>query len=193
MKIKPKKILIALFGSFIQAFGIYNIHSISGVTEGGIIGLTLLLDQWFGISPAISGFVLSSLCFLLGFKTFGKSFLFYSAISVFSYSASYAVLEQFPRIYPAISEMPVVAAVFGAVFIGVGAGLCIRVGGATGGDDALAMSLGKLLNVNIRWIYLAGDLIILALSLTYIPLNKIIYSLLTVYLSGRIVGMMNRG
>ena len=33
----------------------YNIHSMSNVTEGGILGLTLLLEYWFGISPSVSG------------------------------------------------------------------------------------------------------------------------------------------
>ena len=43
-----------LSGSFILAFGLYNIHSQSGVTEGGVLGLILLLDHWFGLSPSIS-------------------------------------------------------------------------------------------------------------------------------------------
>ena len=35
--------LIALFFSAFQAFGLYHVHSVSGVTEGGVLGLTLLL------------------------------------------------------------------------------------------------------------------------------------------------------
>ena len=56
------------------------------------------------------------------------------------------------------------------------------------GDDALAMSLSALLHVDIRWVYLASDLCVLALSLTYIPLKRIAFSLLTVVLSGQIIG-----
>ena len=37
-----------------------------------------------------------------------------------------------------------------------------------------------------------SDLIVLALSLTYIPLERIGYSLLTVILSGQIIGFMQR-
>ena len=43
-----------VLGSAILAFGLYNVHSISGVTEGGVLGLTLLLEHWFGISPSIA-------------------------------------------------------------------------------------------------------------------------------------------
>ena len=44
-----KKCAITLLGSFILAFGLYHVHSISGVTEGGVLGATLLLEHWTGI------------------------------------------------------------------------------------------------------------------------------------------------
>ena len=40
--------------------------------------------------------------------------------------------------------------------------------------------------------YLASDLVVLALSATYIPWRKLIWSLLTVILSGRIIGLIQR-
>ena len=42
-KLKLSNCLILLLGSIIQAMGIYNIHALSNVTEGGIFGLTLLI------------------------------------------------------------------------------------------------------------------------------------------------------
>lgn len=50
-----KDSLISVFGSAFLAFGLYNVHALSGVTEGGVLGLTLLLDRWFSISPSVSG------------------------------------------------------------------------------------------------------------------------------------------
>ena len=84
--------------------------------------------------------------------------------------------------------MPLAAAVVGALFIGVGVGLCVRTGGAPGGDDALGMSINKLWGWDIRWYYLISDLTVLALSLTYVPVGRIVYSLVTVLLSGQIIG-----
>ena len=63
---------------------------------------------------------------------------------------------------------------------------------ATTGDDALAMSLSHLTKIPIQWIYLTSDLIVLGLSLTYIPVRRIGYSLLTVILSGQLIGLMQR-
>ena len=88
--------------------------------------------------------------------------------------------------------MPLLAALLGAAFVGLGCGLCVRVGGAACGDDGLAMSVSEKLHIKIEYVYLFFDLSVLLLSLSYIPLSKILYSLLTVILSGKLVGIVQR-
>ena len=191
-KLKTSNCLIILVGSIIQAIGIYNVHAISNVTEGGVLGLTLLLKQWFFLSPALTSLVLNAVCYALGWKTLGKSFIAYSALSIGTYSAAYAFLEQFPPLWPGIVNYPLIAAIAGALFIGIGAGICVRAGGATAGDDALAMSLNRITGWPIERIYLVSDLTVLTLSLSYIPLRRIAWSLLTVVLSGQIIGIIQK-
>ena len=181
-----------LSGSFILAFGLYNIHSQSGVTEGGVLGLILLLDHWFGLSPSISSLVMNAACYVLGLRVLGWSFIVRSGVASLSFSAFYAILERFPRLWTGIAEMPLLAAVVGAIFVGGGVGICVLAGGAPGGDDALAMSVGKLLRCNVQWVYLAADIVVLLASLSYIPLRRIAYSLLTVILSGQIIGLLQK-
>ena len=184
--------IVAILSSAFLAFGLYNIHSLSGVTEGGVLGMTLLLEHWFGISPAFSGFVMNVLCYCLGWKLMGKEFLGYSIISTASFSVSYRIYEQFPPLWPEIAQMPLLAALLGAIFVGIGAGLCVRIGGAPGGDDALAMSISYITKWKIQWVYLLTDAIVLGLSLSYIPVQKMGYSILTVLLSGQIIGLVQK-
>ena len=191
-RVSAKACAIAALGSAIQAFGLYNIHSISGVTEGGILGLTLLLHHWFGISPSISGLVLNAACYIGGWRTLGRSFLFYSILAGGGFSAFYAIFERFDPLWPQLANMPLLAAVVGALFVGVGVGMSVRAGGAPGGDDALAMTLHEILRQPIERIYLASDLIVLALSATYLPLGRLACSLLTVILSGQLIGLIQR-
>lgn len=191
-KLKISYCITAFFASAFQAFGMYNIHALSGVTEGGNFGLILLLDHWFHLSPAITSFLLNGVCYLLGWKTLGKEFIGYSVVASVGYSVCYAICEQFPPLWPQIADMPLTAALTGALFIGIGAGLVVRIGGATSGDDALAMSLRALTGLSVEKIYLISDLTVLLLSLSYIPLRRIGYSLLTVILSGQIIGWIQR-
>lgn len=187
-----KCVLLVMIGSFIQAIGICNIHAFSGVTEGGTLGLTLLIYHWTGISPSITSLILNAGCYALGWRVLGKKFLVYSGISVVFYSLCYGVLESFAPLWPDIVTSPLMCAIIGAVFVGVGAGISVLGGGAPGGDDALAMSLSKRFQCGIQYIYLASDLIVLLISLSYIPFKRIAYSLLTVILSGQIVGWIQR-
>ena len=191
-KLKISNCFVLLVGSVIQAIGIYNIHSLADVTEGGVLGLTLLLQHWFQISPAVSSLVLNLVCYAIGWRTLGKEFIGYSLVSICIYSLCYGILEQFPPLWPDIAQFPLLAALLGALFIGIGAGLCVRVGGATAGDDALAMSFSHLFRWPIERIYLVSDLTVLLLSLSYIPLRRIAYSLLTVVLSGQIIGLIQK-
>ena len=84
-KLKATNCIVAFLSSALQAFGMYNIHALSGVTEGGVLGATLLFDHWFGLSPAVSSFVLNIACYVLGWRTLGKSFIAYSAIAACGY------------------------------------------------------------------------------------------------------------
>ena len=187
-RVKIRNCVLSVLSSAFLAFGLYHVHSCSGVTEGGVLGLTLLLDHWFGISPAVSGFVMNLLCYLLGWRLLGREFIAYSTIAAAGFSAAYKICEQFDPLWPQLYEMPLLAAFVGAIFVGVGAGVCVRMGGAPSGDDALAMSISRMTHIRIQWAYLISDLIVLGLSATYIPWNRIGYSLLTVILSGQIVG-----
>ena len=192
MKLKPVNCVVAFLSSAFQAFGMYNIHAVADITEGGVLGLTLLLEHWFSLSPALSGAVLNIACYLLGWRMLGKNFIGYSAIAAAGFSVGYGICEQFPPLWPQIAHMPATAALAGALFIGIGAGLCVRSGGATCGDDALAMSLSHGMRIPIQHIYLISDLTVLVLSLSYIPLKKIAWSLLTVILSGQIIGWIQK-
>lgn len=184
---KYRNYIYILIGAFVLAFGMYNIHSRTIITEGGIWGLELLIFNWFNLSPAVTALFLDGACYLLGIIFLGKEFIIKSFVGTLSYSIFYAILEQFPPTLPDLNELPLVAAILGAIFVGVGAGLVVRQGGACAGDDALALTISKKLHCKISTAYLFTDLTVLLLSLTYIPVIQIFYSVITVLLSGKII------
>lgn len=189
-QLEKRKVLLCVVGSAILSFGLYNIHALSGVTEGGILGMTLLLQHWLHLSPSITGFVMNALCYIIGWRMLGIDFVKYSIVAGGGFSLFYAIFEQFPPLFPALANMPFAAALLGALFVGIGVGLCVRAGGAPGGDDALAMSICKGTGWDIRAAYLLSDLIVLALSISYLDIKRLALSMLTVLLSGQIIGFV---
>ena len=63
----------------------------------------------------------------------------------------------------------------------------VRQGGSCGGDDALALVISKATGWRLSRAYLFTDLTVLLLSLSYIPLRRIAFSLVTVTVSSLII------
>lgn len=186
-----KKILILLLGSLILAFGLYNVHALSGVSEGGAIGLTLLFYNLFGISPSITGIIVTVITYAIGYKVIGKKFLINSLIATAGFCFFYFISELIGPVAPQLKDLPILSSLLGAIFVGVGCGLCISEGGAPGGDDAIAMLITHKTKIDIRWSYIITDSIVLLLSLSYVNTSiKIFASLLTAILSGQIIGFI---
>ena len=67
--------------------------------------------------------------------------------------------------------------------MGVGAGLVVLQGGSCGGDDASAITLSKITGFRISLVYLVIDGTVLLLSMTYIPVNRIVFSIVAAMMS----------
>lgn len=182
------KYLLILFGACVLSFGLYNIHERTGVTEGGVLGMVLLLQHWFHLSPSLSTPVMDIACYILAWKFLGNSFAKYAVVASFAFAGSHFLWEQFPPLLPDLSRLPIVAAILGALFVGLGVGLVVRIGGACGGDDALALTIAHVSHWPISRCYLFTDLAVLLLSLSYIPFGRIVYSLVTVTISSVVIG-----
>ena len=185
--ITARKIFYIILGAMICSFGIHNIHQRTNITEGGVIGMMLLIDHWLHLSPAYITPVLDASCYLLAFKILGGNFIKMSLISTSCNSLLYKLWEQFPPILPDLSGHPLIAAVLGGLFVGVGVGLIVRQGGSSGGDDALALVIAHLTHWRLSRSYLFTDLTVLALSLSYIPVRRIVFSLVTVTISSYLI------
>ena len=180
-----------LLGTAIISFGITNIHSRVGISEGGVLGLLLLCNFWLGISSSILSPLLDGLSYLLGFKYLGKEFLKTSIFASISLSFFYRIWESIGPVLPDLSSYPLAASVAGALLIGTGCGLVVRQGASSGGDDALALVISKLTKWKISRAYLFTDVTVLVLSLSYIPLTKIVYSLITVTISSFMIDFIS--
>ena len=83
--------------------------------------------------------------------------------------------------------LPLAAALLGGAFVGIGVGLIVRQGGSSGGDDALALVIHKLTGWKLSRAYLFTDLTVLLASLSYIPVRRIAFSLVTVTVSSLLI------
>lgn len=185
----PKKemFLIAL-GCLIMSFGIVNVHMPSQITEGGVLGLVLFSHKVLGLDPSAMSIILDVACYALAFTMLGWKFLKKAIIASSFFAVFYKLCLFIGPVLPNLYEYPIIAAVVGGIFVGVGCGFVVTQGGAAGGDDALAFVISKRLNCSIARAYLLTDGVVLLLSLIYISPGRLVYSFITTLVSSFLIG-----
>ena len=180
-----KDISLILIGSTILAFGVYNFYYLNSITEGGVLGIILLLKNIFGFDVSVAGAILDIALLIMGFKMFGKKFFIYSVGASVGFSVLYDIFETVGPLVPQMGMFT--SAVLGGLSVGIGCGIMMRVGCASGGDDALAMIISKVTSLKLSTVYLITDGIVLLLSVSYIPAVQLVYSIVAVLISGKTI------
>ena len=178
------KIICIVIGTALIAFAFYNIHQPANITEGGGFGLLLLFNHWFGLQPYIASPIMDIVLYIIAVRFLGLKFLRISILSTIMLTTFLKVFASLPlSIFLDISQQPLISALVGGVFVGVGAGLVVLQGGSCGGDDASAITLSKITGFRISLVYLVIDGTVLLLSMTYIPVNRIAFSIVAAMIS----------
>ena len=189
-KVTLRSILLIIIGATILSFGSYNFNYQNNITEGGVLGLLLLLQHVFNISPSITSVVIDFSLFAIGSKFFGKKFLLYSILSTTTFSFTYKVWEHIGFLVPSFTHNMLIASILAGIGVGIGVGLVVRGGGASGGDDVIALIANKLIKLKVNHVYLITDGIVLLLSLAYLDINQIFFSIIAVTISGKIISIL---
>ncbi|MGL5345981.1 MAG: YitT family protein [Peptostreptococcaceae bacterium] len=186
-----KSIGLVILGSSILAFGSYNFNYQNSVTEGGVLGLILLIKNIFDISPSITSLIIDLSLFVLGSRFFGKRFLLYSLLSTVTFSTTYKIWESIGFLVPSLTDNMLIASVLAGIGVGIGVGLVVRGGGAAGGDDVIALLVSRFTKFKINQVYLITDAIVLIMSLVYLDFKQVFFSIIAVTISGKIISMLH--
>lgn len=186
-----KSIGLVILGSSILAFGSYNFNYQNSVTEGGVLGLILLIKNIFDISPSITSLIIDISLFVLGSRFFGKRFLLYSLLSTVTFSTTYKIWESVGFLVPSFTNHMLIASILAGIGVGIGVGLVVRGGGAAGGDDVIALLVSRFSKLKINQVYLITDAIVLIMSLVYLDFKQVFFSIIAVTISGKIISMLH--
>lgn len=190
MKQTMKDIVYIAFGGLLFAVGINYFTLPNLLSEGGIIGLTVIAHYLFEWSPGIINFILNILLFLLGYKLFDKRAIFYTLFSIISCSAFLYITEDFGKV---LTNDTLLAAIFAGLLVGIGLGLIFRAGGTNGGTTVLARMANQFWGWSIGKSMLIIDIIVVAGSIFIIGLEKAMFTLLTVYIGSKAIDFIVEG
>jgi uncharacterized membrane-anchored protein YitT (DUF2179 family) len=184
-------------GTAIYAFGLQYFILPNLLMEGGVTGVAILLNYSLAIPVSISTLIINLPLFLLGWRQLGRGPMIYTLGGVVLLSAFLWIMEnlvQLGWLIPFQTEQDFILVVlYAGVTLGIGLGLVFRAGGTTGGVDIIARIIHRLRGWSMGQIILTFDVIILGLSLLFIPKEKVLYTLVTVFIASKIIDFIQEG
>ncbi len=179
-------------GSSLYAFGLVMINIANNLAEGGVTGITLILRYWFSIDPAISTILLNVPLVIIGYRYLGKTALAYTVFGIFSLSFFIWLWQQIDFSVNIDHDL-FLAGILAGLIGGSGSGIVYRFGGTTGGTDIVARIFEKHRGVAMGKTLLTFDCVVLTLSLSYVSLRKMMYTLLASYVYSKVVNFTLEG
>ncbi|HDC5309347.1 TPA: YitT family protein [Staphylococcus aureus] len=184
-----KDLILVVLGSFIFAAGV-NAFIISGnLGEGGVTGLAIILYYAFHISPAITNFLVNAVLIAIGYKFLSKRSMYLTILVTILISIFLSLTES----WQVETGNSIVNAIFGGVSVGLGIGVIILAGGTTAGTTILARIATKYLDVSTPYALLFFDMIVVAISLTVIPLDKVLVTVISLYIGTKVMEYVIEG
>lgn len=182
MKKKIEKVLIMILGNAVLALGTAAFVVPNGLISGGVTGIGLILEHFFGLPVDVGVFVGDAVLFLLGAAVMGKAFAATIILSTIVYPTFFSLFGKIPFL-TSLTDDKLMAAIYAGLLMGAGIGLVIKVGGSTGGMDIPPIILHKLFGLSIPVMIYVGDTALLLIQAIYSSTEQVLYGILVVLLS----------
>jgi len=149
---------------------------------GGVVGISLLLNQLFSLPIGLQTAIYNIPIFILGYRMLGRRFILLSIVGV----ASFSILTDNLKPIVLVDDILLVA-IFGGILTGIADGLILRAGGSTGGFDILGVIVSKRISISIGQIFLAFNGVLIMFSALVNGPKLAMYTLISLFVSSRVV------
>lgn len=185
---KIGRISLIIIGSILAATGLQFFLLPNHLLDGGVTGVSILGAHLSGLPFGLFLLILNIPFVYLGWKKFGKEFAFYSSIGIVALAAL-----TFIHVPHGFTDVPILAAVFGGMFVGIGSGFVIRYGGVIDGADTVAVLIDRVTVFSIgEAIMMINGLIIAAAGFVF-GWENALYSLIAYFVAHKAIDVTVEG
>ncbi len=185
--------MIAL-GCAIYGISLDMISVPNKLADGGISGISLILRHFWGINMGLSTLILNIPLILIGYRFMGKRALAYTIWGTLCLS----FFLWFWRSVPIIKQLDLehdlfLSAILAGLLSGLGLGLVFRYNGTSGGTDIIARVCQIKLGISSGKVLLFCDAVVLFVSLSYLDIKHMLYTLLASFVLSRVMDTVQQG
>ncbi len=186
--------IYVLIGSAIVA-GAFNLFLLPNkIASGGVSGISTILHWTLNLEPSYVQWALNIPLFIAGIIFLGSSF------GYFQYAMKTLVGTIFlPFVVFLTSGMepattnPILGALFGGIFVGLGLGIVFRGNASTGGTDLAAQIIHKYTGASLGVSVALIDGVIVLSSAVTLSLESALYALIGMYLTAKMIDVVQLG
>ncbi|WP_273724146.1 YitT family protein [Leuconostoc mesenteroides] len=191
-RISIRDLIMIAIGTGMYGWGLINVNIPNDLAEGGISGITLILRALFNWNPAYTNLLLNVPLLFIGYRILGRRALIYTIWGIASLSFWLWLWQVVPT-PPALHHDMLIAGIIAGIIAGFGLGIVFRFGGTSGGSDVVARIVEQKFSIPIGRTMFILDACVLLLSLVYINIVHMMYTLIASFVFSQVVSMTQRG
>lgn len=180
---------LILIGSIITAVGLQFFLIPNHLLDGGVTGLSIISAHLTGLPLGLFLIVFNIPFVYLGYKKFGNNFAAYSILGI----VSLALLATLVHLPDGMTNEPIIAAVFGGMFVGIGVGLVVRYGGILDGSDTIAVLIDRVTVFSVGEAIMFINGIIITASGFVFGWNEAMFSLIAYFVAHKAIDVTVEG
>ena len=175
-------VIMIIVGAACAAFSIECFLIPNTILDGGVTGVSMMINYLTGIRLSILVIVINIPFFFVGYKALGKRFLLRAVIAMAAFSGFLEVC----KLIPTVTSSELLAVVFGGVLLGVGVG-CLD------GTEIAAMLLSKNVSASTGQIIFMINIFIYITAGILFGWDRAMLSLLTYFITFKLIDIVQEG
>lgn len=184
-----RKILGLTIGAIIYSAGLNLFLIPNHIIDGGITGISLLVQALTGVPFSLLIVVLNLPFFYLGYRRLGAGLAVSSTYAIVVLSLFSSIFEEMK---PATTD-PFLSTIFGGIIIGIGVGIVIKSGGSTDGTEIVAIWMDNRTSFSVGEIIMFFNFFILGAAGFVFSWNSAMYSLIAYFICSRMIDAVSTG
>lgn len=174
------------------ALGLNCFTSPNDIAPGGVSGIAVIMNHVFHIPMGVTIFGINIPLLILAWIYIGHGFTLCTLKTIFLQSM---VVDLLAPYLPAYRGDHLLATLFGGVCIGFGVSLVFRRGSTTGGTDVISRLIQRRYPYMQIGVVMVGvdALVVVASMLVFRNIETGLYSLIAIFVSGRVIDMVMGG
>ncbi|WP_298707164.1 YitT family protein [Chitinophaga sp.] len=175
-------------GVLLAALGLKAFLLPNGFLDGGVTGISLLVNRLSGWSISVLIILINAPFILLAYKQLSRLFTLKTIAAIMGLAFALALIK-----VPVITQDKLLIAIFGGFFLGAGIGMSIRGGAVLDGTEVLALWISRKTVLSIGEVIMYFNVLIFGVAAVLINVETALYAMLTYLSASKTVDFVIQG